>query len=552
MVDLQKSRLSGMQDYLALLVRRKWWLIIPFIALSGIAILISLIIPPVFVSDTMILIEPREVPPEIVPDMVTETTDERLNAIEQAVLSRTILLRVLSEFAGGLTDYRGLNDERKVAKIKKRIKLDFPDERRRGKYLPTSHFRISFRDPSPDIAQKVTSRLAALFIEQESRSRESQIFGTTDFLSGEIAKVAQHLKETEDRLKALKQRYRYEMPSELDTNLRTLDRLQVQKTGNLEALDRYTTMELNLERQLAETPALIAQVSAVARNQVTAPPPDPRVEVYKKKELEYKDLITRATGDHPDVKRLKAELDQLKSEIPPEAFAEPKQPEPSAEAPSAMVPNPVHQKLTAQLREIKTEIDIRQREKSLIESEMAKYNERVQNTPRVEQEMAAIQRAYDDLTKQHEDLKTKLANARLAESVESHQKGAQFVVADPASYPLEPSAPNVPMLILLSLIGSLAAAVAAAWLADTLNKRVWTRSEAERVLEVPVLVEIPSIVLRSDLTAARMRKSVAAVVLFAGAAVYTGGLYYLYLRQTALLKVLDPLIERFIIERIAT
>ncbi|MBM3791200.1 MAG: hypothetical protein FJW35_12755, partial [Acidobacteria bacterium] len=168
-----KARLSGMQDYLALLVRRKWWIILPFLACSGLAVLISLIIPPIFVSDTMILIEPREVPSDIVPDLVTESTDQRLNSIEQSVLSRTILLRVLNEFEAGLHDYRGLNDERKVAKIKKRIKLDFPAERRRGQFLPTSHFRISFRDHSPDMAQKVAGRLAALFIEQESRSRET-------------------------------------------------------------------------------------------------------------------------------------------------------------------------------------------------------------------------------------------------------------------------------------------------------------------------------------------------------------------------------------------
>jgi len=511
-----------MQDYLALLVRRKWWIILPFLACSGLAVLISLIIPPIFVSDTMILIEPREVPSDIVPDLVTESTDQRLNSIEQSVLSRTILLRVLNEFEAGLHDYRGLNDERKVAKIKKRIKLDFPAERRRGQFLPTSHFRISFRDHSPDMAQKVAGRLAALFIEQESRSRETQIFGTTDFLTGEIAKVAGQLKESEDRLKVLKERYRYQMPSELDTNLRTLDRLQIQKNGNLEALDRYTTMELNLERQLAETPALIPRESAIVRGQVAAPAPDPRVEAYRKKEQEYKDLITRATDGHPDVKRLKAELEQLKAEIPPEAFAEAPQPEAAPEVPPAMVPNPVHQKVTAQLREIKTEIDIRQREKKLIEAEMAKYNDRVQSTPQVEQEMAAIQRNNDDLSKQYEDLKAKLSGATLAQSVESHQKGAQFVVADPASYPLEPAAPNPPMLILLGLAGSLAAGILAAWLADILNKRVWTQSEVERMLEAPVLVEIPSMVLRADLAAARMRKMVAAAALFAGATVYTG------------------------------
>ncbi len=552
MVDSPKSHLVGVQDYLALLVRRKWWVIIPFIAFSGIAILIALIIPPIFVSDTMILIEPREVPADVIPDLVTETTDQRLSAIEQSVLSRTILLRVLNEFANELTDYRGLNDDRRVAKIRKRIKIDFPSERRRGQYLQTTHFRISFRDHSPEIAQKVTGRLAALFIEQESRSRESQIFGTADFLGGEIAKVAQQLKNTGDRLKALKEMYRYELPSELDTNLRTLDRLQGQKTANLEALDRSATMELNLERQLAETPALIPSGPAASPSRIASSAPDPRVEAYRKKEQEYMDLLARATEEHPDVRRLKAELDRLKSEIPAEAFAGAPQPEPSGETPPAMIPNPVHQKLAAQLREIKTEIDIRQREKDFIESEMAKYSQRVQNTPRVEQEMAAIQRANDDLTKQHEDLKAKLASAKLAESVESHQKGAQFVVADPASYPLEPSAPDPAMLIVLGLIGSLAAAVLAAWLVDMLNRKVWTQPEVERMLEAPVLVEIPSIVLKSDLVAARIRKTASAVVLFAGAAVYTGGLYFLYHRQTALLKVLDPLIERFIIERIVT
>jgi len=53
----------------------------------------------------------------------------------------------------------------------------------------------------------------------------------------------------------MKERYRYQLPSELETNLRTLDRLQTQKTSNIEAIDRYMTMRLNLEQQIAETPA---------------------------------------------------------------------------------------------------------------------------------------------------------------------------------------------------------------------------------------------------------------------------------------------------------
>ena len=92
---------------------------------------------------------------------------------------------------------------------------------------------------NPELAQKIAARLAALFIEQDSRTREDRVFGTADFFQAEVQKVADQLRLSEDKLRVLRQRYRYELPSEQETNLRTLDRLQVQKTGNIEALDRY-------------------------------------------------------------------------------------------------------------------------------------------------------------------------------------------------------------------------------------------------------------------------------------------------------------------------
>ncbi len=51
-------------------------------------------------------------------------------------------------------------------------------------------------------------------------------------------------------------------------------------------------------------------------------------------------------------------------------------------------------------------------------------------------------RTNEDLTKQHEELKKKLEDAKLAGSLESRQKGAQFAIVDPANYPMEPSPPG--------------------------------------------------------------------------------------------------------------
>lgn len=536
---MRKSRLNNIHDYLALIVRRRWWVIGTFVALGGIAILLTLLMPKAYTSQTMILLQPRDVPSDFVKDLIGGNTDERLSAIEQTILSRTNLLKIIDEFENRMPEYRALNDERKVDKLKKRIQIEFPSEKRRGIYLPTTNIIISYRDRNPDLAQKITARLASLFIEQDNRARENKVFGTAEFFEAEVNRVAEELRKSEDTMRTLKQRYRYEMPSEQETNLRTLDRLQLQQNSNLEALDRYITLQMNLERQISETPPTIA--SNIPGRTAAGRPVNPKVEVFLKKDLEYKDLIVRAKPDHPDVRRLKSELEQLRKEIPPEDLVVA-----DTETPQAvpMQPNPVYQNLTAQLNQLKTDIEIREKEKKWIESEMAKYNRRIQSTPQVEQEMLVVTRTYNDLTEQHEGLKKKLEEAKLAGNLESRQKGAQFSIVDPANYPMEPSSPSRILILLLGLASSLAAGVFVAVVVNTLNQRVWTQQEIERAVEAPVLVEIPSMNTPAD-ARRTLRANLAHLVLFLiCTGVYFGGLYYMYRRQSPALRLLDSIIEK--------
>lgn len=537
---MKKARLKNLNDYLALIVRRRWWVIATFVAFCGLTMLIALSIPQSFISQTMIVIQPRDVPTDFVRDLIGSDTDERLNAIEQTILSRTNLLKILEEFGSRMPEYSGLNDERKVLKLNKRISIEFSSGQRRSAPLTTTSIIIRYRDRDPELAQKITARLASLFIEQDSRTREDKVYGTAEFMAAEVQKVADELRQSEDKLRILKQRYRFELPSEQETNLRTLDRLQLQKTANVEALDRLLTLQMNLERQISETPPVI-YTETVPRT-APAAPPNPLVQSYRQKELEYKDLLTRAKPDHPDVRRLKAQLDQMRAEIPPEdlAAAEPK---PLAAA-AKSEPNPVYQNLTGQLRQLKTDIAIREREKLQIEADMQKYSLRVQNSPVVEQEMQAVIRNNEDLTRQHEELKKKLEDARLSGSLESRQKGAQFAIIDPANYPLEPSSPSPALIFLIGMLVSLAAGTGTAVGADTLNQKVYTYHELERALEAPVLVEIPSMETESNARRDLQRKLAHAVLFLVVAGAYLGGIYYLYRMQSPVLRMLDPIIEK--------
>jgi polysaccharide biosynthesis transport protein len=545
---MQKKRFSGLNDYLAVFVRRRWLVVLTFIALAAFATLLSSTVPKTYRSETMLQVQQREVPTEFVKDLIAGTTSQRLSAIEQTVLSRTILLRIISEFGDGMAGYAGLNDDLRVIKLRSQIDIELVSKRVGREDMPVANVRIAYKDRNPELAQKIAARLAALFIEQESHTRETQVFGTTEFLTSELAKVADQLRESEGRLKVLQERYRYELPSELQTNLRTLDRLQLQKASNVEALDRYMTMQLNLERLMSETPATFTRETAPApANAASAPAEKPLVASYRKKELEYKELLAKYPDKYPSVQSLKEELEKIKKEIPPEDFAAVEQAAPV----TVNVPNPAYQKIEAQLREVKTEIGIREREKKGIDAEMALYTKRVQAAPGVQQEMDAITRANGDLNKQHEDLKGKLSEAKLAESLESRQKGGQFMIVDQANLPIEPITPSRKKFLLLCCVVSLAISLAVAFAAGILDQKIWTQSEVERFLEAPVLVEIPRIATASDIRKIRKTKILHAgvAVLFMG--VYLGGLCYIYMRHSNALRVLDPVMEQ-LMERMST
>jgi polysaccharide chain length determinant protein (PEP-CTERM system associated) len=545
---MKKAKLQTVNDYLALIVRRRWWVIIPTVALGGLTILIVLLFPKIYVSKTMLLLQPREMPQDFVMDLVGGETNERLTTIEQTVLSRTNLLKLISEFENRLPEYRTLNDERKVARLKKRIAIAFSAAQQRSKDSSTN-IQISYRDESPDLAQKIAARIASFFIEEDNRTRENRVFGTAEFLESELSKVAEQLKQSEDKLKVVEQRYRYELPSELDTNLRTLDRLQLQKNGNLEALDRSMTQQMILERQMSETPPTISRESAANPN-LAAPATNPLVEIYRKKEQEYSELIARAKPTHPDARRLKAELEQMKKVIPPEDLEKvEKENSPDQSVPDT-VPNPVYQSLTAQLGQLKTDIEIRQKEKKWIEEEMAKYNQRILNMPGVKQEMMSIIRTTADLQKTHEDLRTKVAQAKLAGSLESRQRGSQFEIIDAANLPMEPSSLNPIIILGAGFIASLAVGIIIALLVNILGGQVWTNRDLEKALEVPVLVEIPAIVTPADIKKVMRRRLIHAFLLVALSGVYLSGIFYLYHKQSIVLRLLDPVIEK-IAERAA-
>jgi uncharacterized protein involved in exopolysaccharide biosynthesis len=86
------------QDYIEIILRRKWVLIFTFLVGMTIAVAFSYSIPLAYRSSTLILLEPQKIPTAYVSPTITSTVQERLATISQQILSRTNLETIILQF----------------------------------------------------------------------------------------------------------------------------------------------------------------------------------------------------------------------------------------------------------------------------------------------------------------------------------------------------------------------------------------------------------------------------------------------------------------------
>jgi uncharacterized protein involved in exopolysaccharide biosynthesis len=83
------------EDIVLIAWRRKWWGILPAIAITVGVYAWVRTLPNLYRSDTLILVVPQRVPENYVKSTVTTRIEDRLQSIQQQILSRTRLERII-------------------------------------------------------------------------------------------------------------------------------------------------------------------------------------------------------------------------------------------------------------------------------------------------------------------------------------------------------------------------------------------------------------------------------------------------------------------------
>jgi polysaccharide chain length determinant protein (PEP-CTERM system associated) len=369
-----------------------------------------------------------------------------------------------------------------------------------------SAFRISYVSKDPRIAQKVTERLASLYIEENLRDRANLAEGTNQFLESQLEDAKRRLVDHEKKLEEYRRQHAGQLPTQLQSNLQAIQNAQMQLQAVSESINRARERRLLLERQLADAQTLV--IPTFATPGLPVPDATPTAAQQLENAQARLDLMRlRYTPDHPDVKSLQRTIVELQAKVEEETRK-------PAAVTSDKPLSPAEAARQKRIRDLQADIEVLDRqvltaqaEEGRLKSMIAEYQAKVDVLPTRESELVELTRDYATLQETYSSLLKKREDSKLSANLEQRQIGEQFKILDPASLPERPSNQRQRLMVLAGgVFGGLAIGVALIGLLEYRDSSFKSEEDVLRVLTLPVLALVPVMISESDRQLNRRRR----------------------------------------------
>ena len=359
-----------MEDYAGILRRRFGLIVISSIALLIAGDGISYVLPPQYMSQTLILIEQQTVPADYVKPVVEEDLGSRLASMKEQILSRSRIQPIIERF-NLFADNKATMDDR-VEMTQKAIGIKPIPSARVG--MPG--FFITFKAQDARTAQQVCGEITSLFTSENLSERQQSAEGTTDFLKQQLADAKRNLDDQDAKLAAFEQKNIGKLPGQsislggasIVMGSPTESTLQALTTQ----LDAVTQQLSRSQQDVTFLQALIAQQTHELQR-VTDPGAgasvDERRAELKRLMAQKQELDATYQPDYPDVVAINRKIADLQAEIthtPTEAA-------PKAAVATHVEDPPQMLALKAQLRSAQIAMDNGKAEQARLQADVHTY-----------------------------------------------------------------------------------------------------------------------------------------------------------------------------------
>jgi polysaccharide chain length determinant protein (PEP-CTERM system associated) len=470
-------------DYVSVLRRRKWWLIVPIVASILVGLALVVLLPRVYLSQATIGVVAPTLSPELLRGVGSLDKGDRQRAISQQLLSPTVLQRVVREEK--IQPDKPVDDVAGWLRSNVEQNISVPSPIGKGSDKQLDAIVLGYTDSDPQRAQRITNRLAYVFVEENSKKQIERSESTSEVLGQQLQTSEDRLTTLENQLRDKRQAYMGRLPEQANANVAMVNGLRSQFDSVSTQLRGEQDRLSMIESQLAAMSTGSGSEAMTASGLAAVHSAQARIN-----ELQQQLVQDRALGytdKHPDVIRLQAEIKQASAEL-----ATARQQDPASRE-ELLKTDPIYRQKAQERDATRLRIRDLQRDSARLQAQIAQYQGRVDSAPLVEQELASLQRDYDLEKVRYADLKKQHQQAQTAEEVARKQGGERFSVLYPASLPTSPIEPKPGLIMALAIVAGLVLGVGAAVGREFLDRSVHDARALQTEFEIPVLGEIPRI-----------------------------------------------------------
>ncbi len=528
-----RQRTAG--EFIKMLKRQKWLILLPVITMTAAIGYVVYKLPSVYESRTLLTVKPPTISDKVVQSLTDEDLTQRLQTINQEVLSRSSLEPMIAKYdLFKLERNAGLPMELIIEKMSKNIvsEIEKSDDERK-----VAAFSIKYRDRTPEAARNVTAEIASKYVNAQVIASTQTAEVTREFLDNQ-----RNLKKTElDRLE--KQRLDIMMQ-----NVETLPDSQQGLIAQLQGLrQREDTIAKEKETLITEKGRLNDSVRALNSQAIIiedygeketqdATRQASRIEdtpayaalIQKRAELtaRLEKLKAQYREKHPEVVDTKTQIDKVNDELAALATNTDKRVEAANQSSlrKAQLQKQnleiERQKAESQMAQIDGQMQYKNSEMQQTAAQITVLEAKINQIPNVKVALEGINNQYQSAKTTYDDLLKKTNDASLQVDRESNAQGETIKVVDAANLPSSPVAPKRAMLTLLGAgIGLFIGLCLAAVFELPRIFKIQNIEDAKHYTGLPVLASVPPLLSHDEKS---WQKRVRWLKLMAGFAVAIG------------------------------
>ncbi len=352
-------------------------------------------------------------------------------------------------------------------------------------------FSISYVHKDPAIAKSVVQSLLNIFMEDNFGQNRRDLTSAVRFIEDQIREYEEQLEISEQKAMEFRQ-----------TNMAFLsDRSYFEKLqASLAEVNavKQTLMEYqNRRKQIIESlkniPAFIPSAgmgpSLRGGGGSSASALQNRINIM---EARLDELYVRGYKDqHPDVRIVINQLESLKAKHEKEQArfdtALANNDTKTLQATGGVMPNPVYDQMSVKLYDLDGEIASLQSRLADREAVAKRLQSMAHRIPEVEAEQARLNRDYDILKKNYNEMLSKRESAKISSDLETNTDRVRFRVIDPPQEAREPSSPNRLLLVIGVLVAGLGAGVFVAFVLSQMHATYSIEQNLRDKFPYPVL-----------------------------------------------------------------